>query len=363
MRNNSDINLYISLDAIANNYYFFNSHTEKSTCAAVVKANAYGLGVEQVSKKLFSIGCRNFFVANLDEAIQLRRVLGQGEDISIYVFHGAKKNEGELFEEHNLIPVLNDFYQIEYWSEFQSLRGTNSPCIIHVDSGMNRLGVNFLELDKLINFIKSDKSLNIKYIMSHLSCITEAEHPLNQLQLERVREIRAKLPEYPITFANSKGTACCPNYHFDMVRPGSGLYGIRGKYKIPVEKVVKITGKILQIREIMDEGYIGYGAIAKLPKGSKVAIIPIGYADGYPRINSDKIYAYYKGQKIPQVGLISMDMTIFDISSIPDNQISVGDEIELVNNEIDVDLVSSLAGTIGYEFMTGLGDRFNRVYL
>jgi alanine racemase len=375
---NSDITLNISLSAIANNYNYFKKTAKNSVCSAVVKANAYGLGVDKVAPTLAKEGCRDFFVANLDEAIELRKILDEAEtglkidskDINISVFHGVKDDEGDYFKENKITPVINNYEQLEYWQKYLERTKKNSnlktelSSIIHIDSGINRLGFNFSEVDNLVEYLKNYNSLlNVKYIMSHLSCITSPEHIQNKIQLDRVKEIKQKLPDYPISFANSKATALSDDYHFDMVRPGSGLYGIKGKYRMDLQDVISIKGKILQIKEIRNEGYIGYGGTIKLDEGSRIAIVPIGYADGYPRINSNNIHAYYKGKEINQVGLISMDMTIFDISNISENEINIGDEIEIINDKFTVDDIAESAGTIGYEFLTRLGNRFKRVYV
>ena len=356
----SDITLEVCTESIRHNYRYLCSKASNSVCAVVVKADCYGLGVNNIAPVFQDEGCRDFFVANFDEALNLRSILS--DNSNIYVFHGVKEGEHEGFYQNNIIPVLNSFSQLEMWSDYSKQIGKKLPCIIHIDTGLNRLGINFEDLQKLYDF-KPNEKLDVRYFMSHLSCILQPGHPLNHEQLEKTRVINSYFPDKPITLANSKGVIASEDYHFDMVRPGSALYGIKGKhYHGDIRHSVIVKGRIIQIREVQNDGFVGYGATKAIKKGSRLAVVPIGYADGYMRILSDNIHAYFGEFKIPAVGIISMDMTIFDISDIPESQINEGDEIELVSSRIPVDELAEKAGTIGYEIMTSFGSRYKRVY-
>jgi alanine racemase len=227
---------------------------------------------------------------------------------------------------------------------------------------MNRLGFNWQDASKVAS-IPDLKFLDIKYVMSHLACIVEDDHALNKDQLIRINDVRKNFPDAPVTLANSKGIVAGKCYHFDMVRPGSALYGIRGSSKtLALKNVVTAKAKILQIRDVLEDGFVGYGATQAVKKGTRLAVCPLGYADGYLRSLSHNTFAFYDGIKLPLVGRVSMDMTIFDISDVPADEIKVGDELELFGDNYKVDEVARHAGTIGYEILTNLGCRYKRVY-
>lgn len=343
----ADSTLKISLSAIADNYRLLNKTGGKS--AAVVKANAYGLGVEKVAPAIAKAGCSDFFVANLDEAIELRGILPKS---AIYVFHGIHKGQEKIFREYKLIPVLNSMEQVKLCTAGK-LSG-----VLHFDTGMNRLGMS----QKDAEYIAENVRLDIKYIMSHLACADVKGDPKNKEQLAAIKKISQLFPKIPVSFANSSGIFLGNGYHFDMVRPGSALYGVNPKpwTKNPMKPVVLLSGKILQIREIDTAQTVGYGASCKLPAGSKIAVLPVGYADGYLRSLGNKAFCAIGGKKVPLVGRVSMDLITIDVSKIKD--IKAGSEVELIGNNMPVDDVAEKAGTIGYEILTSLGSRYKRVY-
>ncbi len=356
----SDSTLEIDLSAIKHNYKLSAEMANGSRCGAVVKANCYGLGVSEIVPVLVNAGCSDFFVATLDEALELSEI-EETASSDIYVFHGIKTTEVEEFNFRNITPVLNDISQVEIWSAYARKINKVLPAIINFDTGMNRLGINYNDAGKLARS-EMLQSLDIKYLMSHLSSITSPEHPLNKLQLERVENIRKTFPKIPVTLANSRGVFEGRQYHYDLVRPGCYLYGIRGSSGAEVKNVVTLRARIIQIREITEDGFVGYGADYEVKKGARIAVVPVGYADGYNRILTGNSYAYYNNIKIPLIGRVSMDMTIFDVSGIPKSQINIGDEVELIGDNIGVDEVACNAQTIGYEILTGLGSRLLRKY-
>jgi len=358
---NSDATLYINLEAIAHNYNLLKNKAKSAECGAVVKANAYGLGVEQVATRLFAEGCRKFFVATLDEALELRNILRKSE---IYVFNGIRKGQEKEFLQYDITPVLNDIGQIELWCEYADLQGKQLPAIIHVDTGMNRLGLQFNETEKTLFNNWLLEKINVKYIMSHLACIGTPDNPKNKQQLKLFNKVRKLLPNVPASFANSGGIMAADCYHFDLVRPGSALYGLNSVagMDFPLKNVVRLVSKIIQIRVIDTEGTVGYGATHKIAAGSKLAVVPVGYADGYLRSLSNKSSAFINDIEVPLVGRVSMDMAIFDISKVPSAQISPNTEIQIVGEKITPDMLAEKAGTIGYEILTSLGSRYKRVY-
>lgn len=356
----SDSILEVKLDRVASNFKHLCSSSGSAACSAVVKANAYGLGVGPIAEKLYETGCRNFFVATLDEAIELRYFLDK--KAKIHVFHGVKSGEEGEFVKYDLIPVINDFYQLEIWSEHSKELGNKLPCIIHIDTGMNRLGISYERLDELEESGLMDK-VDVRYMMSHLSCIIEEGHPLNRSQAEKMRIIKERF-NIPCTLANSRGVIAGEEYHFDMVRPGSMLYGIKGNAcHTKIQNVVTLKSKIIQLRKVESDSFVGYGAMAAVKKGERLAVVPVGYADGYQRILSNNSHGYIGKKKIPMVGRVSMDMVIFNISDIPENEVNIGDHIELLGESQRVDELAERANTIGYEIMTSLGDRYKRIYI
>lgn len=353
----SDITLEVNLDAIKHNYDVLRVTAGSATCAAVVKANAYGLGVNKVAPLLYLCGCRDFFVATADEAVELARIVAP--DARIYVFHGVKKGEENDLAANNIIPVINDVYQLECWMHKAKTEGLSLPCVLHFDTGMNRLGFNWADAKK-ISMNEALRFLDVKYVMSHLSCADEPDNDQNNIQLKRMNEVRKIFPKARVSLANSWGILAAKCYHFDLVRPGCSLYGVKGKAKVDIKNIITAKAKILQIREVSEDGFVGYGATVPVKAGTRLAVVPLGYADGYLRSLSNNSYANWKGGEIKLLGRVSMDLTIFDITHLP--KVQVGDEIELIGDAHTVDQVADDAGTIGYEILTSLGKRYNRVY-
>jgi alanine racemase len=354
----SDSTLTINLSAIANNYALLRDRASGSKTAAVVKAGAYGLGVDKVAPALFTAGCRDFFVANLDEAIELRKIL---PDVFIGVFHGVSAAQEEEFVEYGLTPVLNSIYQVKLWKQHADKQFKKLDCMIHIDTGMNRLGMSFSDAESAAEMFGS---FNVKFIMSHLASADTPDDIKNIKQLEKISLIKRRFPQIPISFANSSGVFIGDDYLFDMVRPGSAIYGVNPTpyAKNPMLPVIKLTSRILQIRVIDTAETVGYGASCRLPAGSKIATLPIGYADGYIRSLGNKGYCAIDGQLVPIVGRVSMDLITVDVTSIKERKLQIGNEVELIGKTIKIDDLAGWAGTIGYEILTGLGSRYLRHY-
>ena len=340
--------LEIDLCAIAANYRLLKARHAKQSVATVVKADAYGLGMPAVSQCLWEEGCREFFVATLSEGIALRAHLS---DAQIGVFNGLLAGEEKEYAHHRLMPTLNDPAQVE--------RAGELPSILHIDTGMTRLGLNMSDLKA----IRHPSSI-YRYLMSHLACAGDPEHPKNAEQLVRFREACALLPGVKASLANSSGIFLSPDFHFDLARPGCALYGINPTLGTnPMQPVATLSAPILQIRTIDRDETVGYDATFSAPKGSRIAVVGLGYADGWPRILSNKGFAYVAGTKVPVVGIVSMDMLALDVSTIPHAQLTEHTHAEFTNDQQTVDDVAKAAGTIGYEIFTRIGRRVERRHL
>lgn len=348
MTTTSDTTLTIDLSAVAENYRILTAQAKKAQVAAVVKADAYGLGAAQVAPVLRDAGCGLFFVATLDEAIALRSVL---TNETIAVLHGLQTGQVELFRTHKLMPVLNTPLQVHLWQE------ADIPAILHVDTGMNRLGVSLTEAEQY-------RKSGFRFIMTHLACADEPSHPKNQEQLAAIKQLQKLFPDTPISVANSYGTFLSSDLHYDLIRPGMALYGLNpqpGK-KNPMNTVVSLTSKILQIHTVDSPQTVGYGASYMVERPGKIATVPVGYADGYLRALGNRGTCAVKGKIVPVIGRVSMDLISIDIRSI-EGEVREGDAVEILGQHITADELAECAGTIGYEILTRLGRRYRRVYI
>ncbi len=342
--------LTIDLNAIASNYDGLRTQFSGQKCAAVVKADAYGLGVSPVAKVLAVKGCDTFFVATLEEGIELRTIQPQAR---IFVFHGPYPGEEQDYAAHQLIPVLNHPGQIEHWN-------AQHPFALHIDTGMCRLGLSYQELK---TYASAATHLPL-LLISHLACANEPAHPKNAEQLERFRKACALLPHIPASLCNSSGIFLHQEFHFHLARPGCALYGITPvEGKNPMQPVVNLTAPIIQIRTLECRETVGYGATASLSKGAHVAIIQTGYADGYLRSASNQASVWINGYNAPVIGRVSMDMIAADVSGIPQNMLDSAVNVELINAKYTVNHLARDAGTIGYEIFTRLGKRIKRRYV
>lgn len=357
--------LTINLGAIKRNWQYIRDNVEASVVvSAVVKANAYGLGVDRVAPALYEQGCRDFYVASLAEGIQLRDVLPEGA--AIYLLAGVAAGDESFCEEYDLIPVLSSLAAIESWLQFCLSQKRSLPTVVKFDSGMSRLG---LALEDLVELLSADQldALGVVGFMSHLACADECFNKSNSQQLkyfyEAARLLRAKIPMVRLSLANSSGIFLGENYHFNSVRPGAALYGINpcpGKEN-PMQSVVGLKLPILQLKNLKCESSVGYGGDAVAPSGCTLAIAQGGYADGLNRILALRPYGFIDGKAVPLLGRMSMDSCIFDVSAAL--HLSRGDYIDLF---LDAESLSDLAtntASLGYEVLTSLGLRFQRVYL
>lgn len=356
--------LTVNLSAIQSNWHYVASVLSAGAeCAAVVKANAYGVGAEEVVKALYQRGCKHFFVVTLDEALELRGVLP--DDAILYVLGGLKEGAESFFVEFNLIPVLYSLRAISRWLDFCHSRNSALPCALKLDTGMTRLGMSLDDLDTFFQKIVTKPLLNPVLFMSHLACADEPDHSLNQLQLERFTAAATKVKDYfpgiKLSLANSSGVFLGAAYHFDMVRIGAALYGINPQrdHQNPLQASIYLKLPVLQVRELSSPTSVGYGAAGHAQVGARLAVVAGGYADGVHRTLGLNPKGQINGVNVNALGRISMDSCVFDISASP---IPFPHYIEVINNELTLDRLISENKSLGYEVLTSLGQRYKREY-
>lgn len=355
--------LTIDLDAICDNWRLLRAKVGPADCAAVVKADAYGLGAQRVGPALAAAGCRHFFVAHLAEGMALRPLLPA--QATVYVLHGAPLGAEAECAAHGLVPVLNSRQQIDAWRGVARGLGQRLPAIVQVDSGMARLGLSAPELAQLTADSSAFDSIDVAYVMSHLACADEPQHPANAAQLASFVAARRLLPAAPATFANSSGIFLGAAYHFELARPGAALYGVApvpGQPN-PMRPVVRLQGKVMQTRTVEAGAAVGYSASWVAPQASRIVTVSVGYADGYLRSLSGRGSAWLGEVELPLVGRVSMDTITVDVSALPEGAIVPGTLLDLLTPQHNVDAVAARAGTIGYEILTSLGSRYERHYL
>ncbi len=359
--------LTIDLDQLAKNWQTFQqAYKQKGsskTIGAVVKADAYGLGAERVVRRLWDEGCRIFFVAHACEGAVVAQSLNSSK-ADIYVFHGCRPGQEEVFSAHHLIPILNSFDDVERWARFAQKSGFNRSGL-HVDTGMNRLGFSKAGFQDLCSDPDLLDSLNISLIMSHLVWADEPEEPLNLQQKTVFDELMGLCPpglaKVPLSMANSAGVLNGADYHYDVARVGIGLYGgnpFSGQPN-PCQPVVTLESEILQINELATAQSVSYGACWQAERPSRIATLAIGYADGLLRHSGQFGHVALHGQLAPIVGRVTMDLTMVDITDIDGGDVKVGDRAEIVGKTITVDDLATAAGTIGYEVLTNFGRQSN----
>jgi alanine racemase len=354
--------LTVRLGAIAANYRQFVDLCAPVRVAGVVKADGYGLGARPVADTLARAGCDTFFVARLSEGIALRP---QHPRARIFVLDGAHGEDASAFVAHKLIPVLNSLSQIEVWRATADGQKARLQCAIHLDTGMNRLGLSAEERSILsAEHTRRLRDLDVVLWMSHLACGDECGSEMNRAQLQLFREALATLPPAPASLAASAGALLGKEYHFDLIRAGIGLYGANPCLDRPNPFAVAavLTGKILQLRRVDTGGSVGYGATFRAERPLTLATIGLGYADGLMRAIGNRGFGAIAGMRAPVVGRVSMDLTTLDVSAVPPDAFDVGTDVEFIGDTLPLDEFASLAGTANYEVLTRLGARMARYY-
>jgi alanine racemase len=351
--------LTVDLEAIAANWRLL-ARRHAGPVAAVLKADAYGLGAVAVASRLFAEGARHFFVAYPAEGAALRPHL---PGAMIAILNGLSPDRTELYLQHGLAPVLGNAGEIAVWQSEARRLARVLPALIHIDSGMNRLGLSPPELDRLVAHPEDLDGIDVLYLMTHLA---NAEVPADERNLQQAQRFAAacgKLPPAPRSLANSSGVFLGHRFASDLARPGAALYGINPVPGTPnpMRQVMRLTARVLQLRDIEPGAAVGYNAIWTAPRPTRVATVSAGYADGYHRALSNKAFAAFDGVRLPLIGRVSMDLTTFDATECP--SLRQGSEIELIGPAVPPDEVAAWAGTNGYEILTSLGRRFHRRYL
>jgi alanine racemase len=330
-------------------------------CAAVLKADAYGTGATVVGPRLAAEGCRQFFVAHIDEGIALRGVV---PDHPIYVLNGLLPGTEADFVEFGLTPALNHLGQINAWRAAAQRYSRPLDAVIHIDTGMHRLGLAPEEAQLLASERGRLRGLRLALLMSHLVVSEEPNNPINGEQLSRFRNFVRAMPGAPASFANSSGIFLGPDYHFDLLRPGAALYGINptpGRAN-PMLTTVTLRARVLQVRRIDALQTVGYGAAWRSARPSRVATIALGYADGYFRTLINRTHVHLAGHKVPVIGRISMDLVTIDVTDVPEADSQPGALVEVLGPHLTADDLAEHARTNAYEVMTALGRRYARLY-
>ena len=363
--------ILIDLAQLEANWCGLADHVAPAECGAVVKADAYGLGAKRVIPALLAAGCRSFFVATLDEALEAR-LLAPGA--TIYMLDGLLPGMAADVANANITPVLATLDDIDAWSSLGSGLAESSghapPAALHIDTGLHRLGLSETDLAELQRRPELTQRFDIALIMSHLPCADEAGHPMNREQRDTFERLRAGLPAARASLAASDGLMLGSDFHYDLVRPGYALYGGQAaRLRVtPVGPVVRACARILQVQDVPPGGSVGYSASYRAPTKRRIATIAAGYADGIFRHASATndtpggMVAVH-GQRAPIVGRVSMDLITVDVTDLTGEPPKKGDWVDLIGPDLPIEAVGAAARTIGYEVLTRLGHRFHRVYL
>jgi alanine racemase len=352
--------LTIDLAALVDNWRQLSARVKPAECAAVVKANAYGLGIEAVVPALARSGCRTFFVAHMEEAVRARKYAPMAH---VYVLNGMPQGSEPLYQNYRLRPVLSTVSELGRWK-----KAGGGPCALHVDTGMNRLGLS-LDEAKALSMLNEWENVGIEVLMSHLVSAEEPESPINEAQISRFARVHEWFGDRikRCSLANSSGHFLEPPPAYDITRAGYALYGgnpTPGRPN-PMKPVVRLEAPILQIRHVEPGDHVGYNAQWTAQRPSRIATLSIGYADGWLRAMSATDgkpggAAMIGGQRCPFAGRISMDLISVDVTDVPLTNVRAGQRAVLIGDGIDIDDVAAMAGTNGYEILTSLGSRYQR---
>jgi alanine racemase len=351
---NNQLRLFVNLKTIQANYQNLCAFT-KTPIAAVLKANAYGLGAVPVGKALWDAGCRQFFFATIQEAIEVRAHL---IDATIYVLHGCFQEEINDLLAHNLIPVLNNPDQLALWVETSKKQGQKLPCLLHFDTGMNRLGFSSFHAPLAKEALPF---LDVRYIMSHLACADDLNNPYNAEQRERFLEIAKNFPGIPKSFAASEGMGLGPDYYFDLLRVGISSYGII-PYPPHTTFAVKPQAQIIQTRNLTPGETIGYGQRYTAPCHKRVGTIAMGFADGLPASATNNAHVYIGEYCAPIIGRVSMDLTVIDLTDIPESIAGVTTWVDVFNDNMSHLKLARESNIALYEITCRIGRRFQKIY-
>lgn len=351
--------LEIDLDAVAANWRELSTRHPSGPVAGVVKADGYGLGARQVAARLFREGCRHFFTAHPDEALAIRPLV---PGALVGVLNGLWPGAAADYVAGDIVPVLGSLSEIAEWQAEARRQGRTLPALLHIDTGMNRLGLDAKERAHLAAEPDRLDGIALLYVMTHLVSAELPEDPLNGAQRHRFAEACAALPAAKRSLANSSGIFLGVDFASDLARPGAALYGINPTPHTPnpMRCAVRLTARVLHVRDIRPGEAVGYNATWRAERPSRIATVSVGYADGFLRALSSRATAIFDGRPVPLVGRVSMDLSTFDATDHPG--IVPGAWLELIGPSVPPDAVAAAAGTNGYEILTSLGRRYHRVY-
>jgi alanine racemase len=326
--------------AIVENWRFFRKAAPSAAVSAVVKADGYGLGAVNAARALAQAGARVFFTATSAEALAVRKAIGDGPQV--FVLNGVTADDAEMLSGAKLMPVLNSIAQIQLWN-------ARGPAALHIDTGMNRLGIGPEELAQSMVALKGT---TLALVMSHLACASDVKHEKNAVQLKRFVDAATLFPKAPLSLASTGGILIGPEYHFDLVRPGIGLYGNGGldADNPQLSAVATIEAPILQVRDVEPGETFGYGATFTATKKMRTATVALGYADGYLRSLSGRGYGFLAGAKRPLLGRVSMDLIILDVTGCAEAQ--PGAMVEFLGANAPLEEIAALSATLPYEILT-----------
>jgi alanine racemase len=356
----------IDLAQIRANWRTLAKRVAPAGCAAVVKADAYGLGAKRIIPTLYEAGCRNFFVATQMEA-QTAIALAPGA--TIYVLDGVMPGCAHELAALGVRPVMASLEEARAWGTLATTTACAPPAALHVDTGLNRLGMSETDFATLAGDEQLLGRLDIAMLISHLACADDARHAMNREQLVAFNRLRARLPKARASLAASDGLMLGKEFHFDLVRPGYALYGGQAaEQRAPVQPVVRVSARILQVQDVPAGARVGYAASYCAPSPRRIATVAAGYADGVFRHASAASAetggaVAISGKLAPIVGRVSMDLITVDITDVGDPVPVRGDFVDLVGPELPLEAVGTAARSIGYEVLTRLGARFHRHYV
>ena len=357
--------LTIDLDTIAANWRKLEKTGVPAECAGAVKADAYGCGIDPVTRALAAAGCKTFFVATLDEA---RAARAAAKSAAIYVLDGFFQNSGDGFAQIGCQPVIGDLNELAEWDGYCRRTGWTGGAAIHIDTGLNRLGLTVVDAQSIVpRIVAGDHGITL--VMSHLACAETLHHPLNARQVATFREIASLFSGVPASLASSSGIFLGSQFVFDVVRPGAALYGVNPTPEAdnPMQGVVELKARIAQIRNVERGDSVGYGAVWTARRPTRLAIVAAGYADGYFRAAGSNdgtrgAEVVVASKRCPVAGRISMDLLAVDVTDVPNSAVRRGHMVTLIGEGITVDELAHHFGTTGYEVLTSLGRRYARVY-
>lgn len=356
--------LIVNLQATVENYKRLSNIAGKAECAAVLKADGYGLGAVPIALRLYENGCRTFFVAYVDEGIQLRQAFIQNSiDVDIFILNGLLPGLESTFTDYNLVPTLTDMDQISRWQRYCRMVGRKLPASLHIDTGMARTGLPGKEIQSLLDS-QLLNDIDIRLILSQM-VYSHGEDPVySAFQRQRFESALRQLPKAPASLAKSGAIFLGEDYHYQMVRPGVGLHGINPTTDLenPLLPVVSLWAKVYQVQDVVCGQTIGYSQTFEVKAPMKIATITLGYADGYPWALTNKGHVYFGDYKAPIVGRISMDLMTADVTHVPEALVHNGAWAQIIGQEMTIDKIAQAAKTVPYEVLLGLGKRFQRIY-